>query len=342
VSSPFKILNDRQTVFDNTNRLSRISRRRYYYLRLVLSALFRVRCVDMLRSHFAFLLPDMQRPAYITIEFTNICNLRCPYCTSPLRLRKQGIMNEDVFTALVQQIKTLGVGRVRIVGNGEATLHPRFNEMIRRLAQACEYLTIVTNGQRLDLETITNMLSAPVRLIEVSVDSNCKDQYERMRVGGSFDKLLTNLVLLKQTRNKMNAPALINVRAMIHPSERVNESNILEFWRPFGDTVIPQYLEDEGLAGEVPTDDLFLHSLPERYPRCALPLKTMGVMWNGDVPLCDFSEKQTHNPNGLSLGNITEDSLQNLWNHKIMRQYRQGHRDRDVSKIPICRGCVGG
>lgn len=257
MSSPFKILNDRQTVFDNTNRLSRISRRRYYYLRLVLSALFRVRCVDMLRSHFAFLLPDMQRPAYITIEFTNICNLRCPYCTSPLRLRKQGIMNEDVFTALVQQIKTLGVGRVRIVGNGEATLHPRFNEMIRRLAQACEYLTIVTNGQRLDLETITNMLLAPVRLIEVSVDSNCKDQYERMRVGGSFDKLLTNLVLLKQTRNKMNAPALINVRAMIHPSERVNESNILEFWRPFGDTVIPQYLEDEGLAGEVPTDDLF-------------------------------------------------------------------------------------
>jgi hypothetical protein len=55
----------------------------------------------------------------------------------------------------------------------------------------------------------------------------------------------------------MNAPALINVRAMIHPSERGNESNILEFWKPFGDTVIPQYLEDKGLAGEVPTDDLF-------------------------------------------------------------------------------------
>lgn len=339
--SPFTILNDRQTVFDNTNRLSRISRRRYYYFRLVLSALFRVRCVDMLRSHFALFLPDMQRPAYITIEFTNVCNLKCPYCSSPLRLRQQGMMNEDVFTALLQQIRTLGVDRVRIVGNGEATLHPRFNDMIRRLAQVSRYLTIVTNGQRLELETITNMLRA-FRLIEVSVDSNCKEKYEGMRVGGSFDKLLDNLVLLKQTRNKMNAPALINVRAMIHPSERANESDILEFWRPFGDTVIPQYLQSEGLAGKVPTDDLFLHSLPERYPHCTLPLKAMGVMWNGNVPLCDFSEKQMHKPNGLLLGNITEDSLQNLWDHKIMRQYRQGHRDRDVSKIPICQGCAGG
>jgi pyruvate-formate lyase-activating enzyme len=341
VSSPFTILNDRQTVFDNTNRLSRISGRHHFYLRFFLSALFRIRLTDMLRQHFAFLLPDMDRPAYVTVEFTNYCDLKCPYCTSPLRLRPQGMMSETVFARLVRQVKDLGVDRVRIVGNGEALLHPRFSNMIGRLAQACRYLTIVTNGQRLDLETITNMLRAPLRLIEVSVDSSCKEKYERMRVGGSFDKLLANLVLLMQTRNKMNAPALINIRAMIHPSERASESNILEFWRPFGDTVIPQYLHDEGRAGEVFTDSLFVHSFPQRYPLCTSPLKAMGVMWNGKVPLCDFSEKQTGIPEGLLLGNIADDTLQILWNHKIMKQYRQGHRDRDVSKIPICQGCVG-
>jgi MoaA/NifB/PqqE/SkfB family radical SAM enzyme len=213
--------------------------------------------------------------------------------------------------------------------------------MIGRLAQACSYLTIVTNGQRLDLETITNMLRAPLRLIEVSVDSNCKEKYEAMRVGGSFDKLLANLIVLKETRNKINAPAFINVRAMIHPSERTSESNILEFWRPFADTVIAQYLHD-GRAREASSDPLFLHSSPERYPRCTLPLKAMSVMWNGKVPLCDFSEKQTGNPEGLVLGNIADDTLRNLWNHKLIRQYRQGHRDRDIGRIPICQGCVGG
>ena len=342
VSGPFTILNDRQTVFDNTNRLSRISRRHRYYFRFLLSALFRIRFTDMLRQHFPFLLPDMPRPASVTVEFTNYCDLKCPYCTSPLRLRPQGMMSETVFARLAQQIKDLGVSRVRIVGNGEPLLHPRFSEMIGRLAQACRYLSIVTNGQRLDVETITEMLRAPLRLIEVSVDSNCKEKYERMRVGGSFDKLLANLVLLKQTRNKMNAPSLINIRVMIHLSERASESNNLEFWRPFGDTVIPQYLHDEGRAREVPADALFVHSSPDRYPRCTLPLKAMDVMWNGKVPLCDFSEKQTGNPEGLLLGNITDDTLQSLWNHKIMRQYRQGHRGRDVSKIPICQGCVGG
>lgn len=342
MSSPFKILNDGQTVFDNTNRLSRIARRRNFYLRLVLSTRSRVRWVDLLRSHFALLLPDMPRPVYITVEFTNICNLRCPYCTSPLHRRPQGMMTEEVFTALVRQVRDFGIDRVRIVGNGEATLHPRFNDMVRRLAPACGYLTLVTNGQRLDRGTITSMLEAPLRLIEISVDSNSKEKYESVRVGASFDKLLANLVTLKQSRDKMKAPALINIRAMIHPSERASESGILDFWKPYGDTVIPQYLHDEGRNGEVLTDALFLHSTPERYPRCTLPLKAMGVMWNGKVPLCDFSEKQTGNPEGLLLGNITEDTLQSLWNHKIMIEYRRGHKDREVARIPICRGCVGG
>jgi MoaA/NifB/PqqE/SkfB family radical SAM enzyme len=341
LSGPFTILNDRETVFDNTKRMSRIASRQHYYLRFFLSALFRIPFIDMLRQHFAFLLPDMRRPAFVTVEFTNYCDLKCPYCSSPLRLRPQGMMSETVFTRLVQQVRDLGVNRVRIVGDGEALLHPRFNDMIGRLARACRYLTIVTNGQRLNLETITNMLRAPLRLIEVSVDSNCKENYEKMRIGGSFDRLLANLVLLKQTRNKMKAPALINIRAMIHPSERASESDILEFWRPFGDTVIAQYLHD-GRAREVSTDTLFVHSSPDRYPHCTVPLKTMSVMWNGKVPLCDFSEKQTGNPEGLVLGNIADDTLQDLWNHKIIRQYRQGHRDRDIGRIPICQNCVGG
>jgi pyruvate-formate lyase-activating enzyme len=342
VISPFRILNNRLVVFDNTNRVSRILSRRNYYLRLVLSALFRVPLVDLFRSHFAALLPDMERPVYVTVEFTNLCNLKCPYCTSPLRLRPQGMMNQDVFTTLVRQIEDLGIGRVRIVGNGEPTLHPRFSEMIQRLAQACPYLTLVTNGQRLELESITSMLQAPLRLIEVSVDSNSREGYERMRIGGDFNRLLANLVLLKQTRNKMRAPALINVRAMIHPSELGNESDILKFWKPYCDTVIPQYLHDEGMNGNGLSEALFVHSSPESYPRCTLPLKAMGVMWNGNVPLCDFSEKQTGKPNGLLLGNICDDTLRSLWNHAIIKQYRQGHRDRDVRKMPICRGCVGG
>lgn len=269
-SGPFTILNDHQTAFDNTNRLSRISRRHHFYLRFLLSALFRVRFTDMLRQHFPFLLPDMPRPAYVTVEFTNYCDLKCPYCSSPLRLRQQGMMSEAVFSRLVQQIKDLGVSRVRIVGNCEALLHPRFNEMIARLARACRYLSIVTNGQSLDdIETITSMLRAPLRLIEVSVDSNCKEKYEKMRVGGSFDKLLANLVLLKQTRDKMNAPTLINIRTMIRPAERSIESDIFEFWRPFDNTVIPQYLHDEGKSREAPADALFLCTLPQIVIRTA-------------------------------------------------------------------------
>ncbi len=338
VGTSFTILNNRQIVFDNTKRLSRIAHRRHYYQRLVLSSLFRVRTVDMLRCHFPFLLPDMPRPAYLTLEFTNYCNLVCPYCSSPLRLRPQGMMSTEVFSRLLKQIKQLRVDRVRIVGNGEPTLHPHFDSMVRELAQVCKFLTIVTNATRLDRDRMINMLRSPLRLIEVSVDSNCKEEYERTRVGASWEKLLSNLKMLRQLRDELHAPALINVRAMIPPSGRATEFDVLQFWEPYGDSVIPQYLHD---GRSVKSGDLFVHALPGRYPRCALPLKTFGVLWNGDVPLCDFSATQTGTPDGLRLGNVKEDTLQDLWNHATMKQYREGHRYRDVGKIPICQGCAG-
>jgi hypothetical protein len=46
-------------------------------------------------------------------------------------------------------------------------------------------------------------------------------------------------------------------------------------------------------------------------------------------------------PEGLVLGNVGEDTLAGMWNGPVMRQYRQGHRDRNESLIPICRGCPG-
>jgi MoaA/NifB/PqqE/SkfB family radical SAM enzyme len=341
VGSPFVVLNNKDTLFDNTNQFSRISYRRNFYFRFVLSALLRIRMADMLRCHFPFLLPDLPRPAFVTVEFTNYCNLQCPYCTSPLALRPQGMMSEEVFAALVRQVEELKVSRVRIVGNGEATLHPRFAWMVTELAKVCGYLTLVTNGQRLDRTTIVEILRAPLRLIEVSVDSSRKDSYERVRLGASYEKLLNNLVLLKEVKRELNAPVLINIRVMIHPSERPGLTAILDHWRDFGDTVVPQFLHDEGLAGRTNTDDLFRHSEPQHYPRCTLPLKALDVCWNGDVPLCDFADKQTGKPGGLLLGNVARNTLQELWNHGIIRQYRQGHRERDPDKMPICRGCVG-
>src|SRR5262245_18741686 len=75
-----------------TNHLARIWLLKGHYAKQVWNGIRAgERASDLLRKQFPFLLPDPVVPPSVSVEFTNICNLRCPYCTSPLKLRPQGM-----------------------------------------------------------------------------------------------------------------------------------------------------------------------------------------------------------------------------------------------------------
>jgi MoaA/NifB/PqqE/SkfB family radical SAM enzyme len=325
-------------VLDNTRRLARIADRFNYYRKIAFSAWGFIPLGTMLRSHFTWLLPESPRPASVTIEFTNYCNLQCPYCTSPLGLRERGFMAESTFERFVEQVRDFRIPRVRIVGNGESTLHPKFPSMVKTLAKSCRYLQMVTNGQRLTEEITGAILSAPVRLLEISADSSNKVGYESVRKGGDFERLLANLTLLKRMKREMRAPTMVNIRAMIGPSQRPHQQEILAFWRQLADSAMPQYLLDSSRVAP----DVFRHfHNVGLVPRCTYPSRSMMVHWNGKVPLCEASRQQTGIPDGLVVGNICENSLREIWQSRVFHQYRTGHRTRNASLTPICRGCVG-
>jgi MoaA/NifB/PqqE/SkfB family radical SAM enzyme len=247
-------------------------------------------------------------------------------------------MAEATFERLVEQIQEFRIPRVRIVGNGESTLHRQFSPMVKALAKSCRYLQLVTNGQRLTGEVIEAILSAPVRLLEISADSDNKEGYESCRKGGNFEKLLGNLALLKSMKRNLRAPTLVNIRAMIGPSLQARQREILSFWRQHADSVIPQYLLDSSRV----EPDVFAHFHNSGLvPRCAYPSRSMMVHWNGKVPLCEASRQQTGVPDGLVVGDINETSLREIWQSQVFQQYRKGHRTRNASMTPICRGCVG-
>src|SRR5215467_5917938 len=105
ILSPFTGAESGKPVFDNTKRLARLRYRSNFYWKVALSARGRIPVATMLRSHFSLVLPETTQPAHLTIEFTNFCNLKCPYCTNPLGIRRQGMMTQETFDLLVQQIR---------------------------------------------------------------------------------------------------------------------------------------------------------------------------------------------------------------------------------------------
>jgi MoaA/NifB/PqqE/SkfB family radical SAM enzyme len=272
----------------------------------------------------------------LSIELTNHCNLRCVYCPSPRKLRPQGFMDEVTFARLVEQIRDAHIPRVLLVGNGEATLHPKFAEYARRLRAVTPFLLLTTNWQKVDDALIDTVLKLPFDELDISVDGADAAAYESTRLGGDFARLRHNLERLWQRKQELKARTLVAVRVMLRPSEAARQREVMDYWRPVATVVSPQFVLN--FRGDL--TDAYAPVVREE-SRCIMTLKAFDVRWDGSVPLCSYSDIQTGNPLGLVLGNIRDSTLTALWNCPLMRQYRHGHRHRNPAMTPICKGCRG-
>jgi len=333
VLSPFAGADSRE--FDTTNHLARIWYRAHLYSKVLIATRGRAPVAALVRKQFPVLLPDADVPPALSIEFTNHCNLACTYCSSPLKLRPKGFMQPATFQRLLEQIGESNIGWLQIVGNGESTLHRSFPEWVRQLAAATKFVELTTNLQRMNEKILLSILEAPVNVVHVSVDGSSKEEYERMRVGGKFERLLMNLMELKRLKKATRSPTLVDVRVLLLPSQRENEARILDFWRDYADVVSKQYVVNFDQATEGYTSNYRPNA------RCTLPFKILDVNWDGNVPLCAYSRMQTGIPQGLSLGNISEKTLVEMWHSPIIQQYRDGHRYRREELLPMCKGCSG-
>lgn len=323
----------------NTNRLARVWLRRGHYWRRVSAGLRSgVRATDLLRTEFPLLLPDAVAPPMVGVEFTNLCNVRCTYCTSPLKRRPQGMMSRETFSRLVAQIRATGVRRVRVVGNGEPTLHPSFSEFIQELSSATCDLELTSNWQRVSEPLARSVVEAKLSRLHISIDGASQASYEKHRLGGSWKALLENLALLRRVRQDYSPRPFVNIRVMMRPSDHGHEEPFKAFWAGYGDEVTTQFVTD--WAG-TDTDVFALDCGVGVYPHCTLPFKQIEVHWNGNVPLCTYSHVQSGRAEGLLLGNIRERTLAEMWNSDTMRGYRAGHRRRNPVLMPICEGCAG-
>lgn len=337
--SPFPATQEKALLIDNTRRLARLRYRMVPYVKLARHALGRMSIGNLLRLQFPTLLPDAPAPPSVTVELTNACNLSCTYCTSPLALRPRGIMSEETFNLLAGQLYAAGVRRVRLVGNGEPTLHPRFAAYARRLAAVVPYVSVVTNGNRLPDDTLDAMVSAPLRLVEISVEGHDYASYVTGRRRGNFAALLENIARLRRLRDARGASTMILLRLMLRPSDAGGEEALESFWRPRADVLMRQYVVHRSERGDERDAYQPVQRQEGRYPRCTLPFKELDILWTGDVPLCHFSAAQLGEP-GLLLGNIRQASIADLWRGPILQQYRDAHRHRDKARMPVCRGCA--
>jgi MoaA/NifB/PqqE/SkfB family radical SAM enzyme len=166
---------------------------------------------------------QLAAPLLVSWQITRDCDLCCLHCCtdSAPGKRMPGELDADEAMRVAEQIIRERVPYVMLCG-GEPLIVSHFLRLAERLGRAGIQLKIETNGQRLDAELARRLASLPIRSVQVSLDGDSQDTYERQRPGGSLAKAHAACRAVRDAGLPLEvtfAPTRLNV----HEAERVVE-----------------------------------------------------------------------------------------------------------------------
>ncbi len=138
-------------------------------------------------------------PRRLVLELTNMCNLNCIMCGRNAADFKPTVFKMEWFRYLEQLFDT--VEEVTLMGWGEPTVHPNFEEMLSIINKHSAKKYFCTNGMRLD-KLKNPIFDNHVDLIGVSVDGAKSQTNDKIRKGSDLNHIISNL---QQIQNKKHA-----------------------------------------------------------------------------------------------------------------------------------------
>jgi MoaA/NifB/PqqE/SkfB family radical SAM enzyme len=133
-------------------------------------------------------------PPRLIVELTNACNLRCAYCLrdeDALYHTPASFFPVELLSRLMREARAeAGVSHLMFTG-GEPTLHPRFGEALRAVADAGLKCSFVTNGWHFERAwPAVQENRGALTHVAFSLDGATREAHDRWRGEGSFVRLV--------------------------------------------------------------------------------------------------------------------------------------------------------
>ena len=276
---------------------------------------------------------DERFPLSVELHLTDICNLKCEWCTDK-ELRKNGaVMDMDVVSRLFREFWRNGTG-VTLEGGGEPTMHPEFHRVARIGQSNSLDMGLITNGTVDISESISKM-----RWARISLDSSTREEYKREKGVDCFDRVLTNLEKMSAARDPEQT--FLGVGYVLTTR---NQSSLIELVKHL-DRIGVDYIylrpveEAEDIApsleslldlrkklAELPAGTRIKYMLvvSDRIVDrnaglpCIAHSLTSVIHANGEVALCEKRRED-----GIILGNVRDTSFEDIWISPYREQVSQ-------------------
>ena len=274
------------------------------------------------------------QPIAVSIEPTTACNLRCPFCfqidKSFTRKPFMGIIDFEFYKKLIDEANEIGVGAITLASRGEPTMHKKFGEMLSYVNEKENIFEVKvnTNGTFLTDDICHAIFKNNVTQMVISSDHYIKEDYERLRVGSNFEKVVSNVDNLFNIRKKFYPNSITEIRISgVDNEKNLDREKFYNFWIQRSDHVSASFPLERWDTYNNPVH-------PDINDPCNLIWDRMYVWWDGKVNPCDADYKSY-----LSYGNAKESSIKDLWNNTKNTELRKKHLDGDRKKINPCNKC---
>ena len=304
-----------------------------------------------------------QTPKTLYVETTNICNANCVFCAYQYQAGfrpGKGLMKDELFEKALRDYARMPKGDFEqkqinftpLVG--EPLVDPKIIERAK-LARGMGFRVIFfSNGILLNKIDLEALLETGVETIAISTSPFDRAAHELLyRTNGKYDDLVEGLQRLLKLRNQRNAATEVSIlfRAHIELKEILKQPDfrekILPHLRP--EEVKGLYAQQASFdtwGGQIKKTDLpggmRIAQAPQlKYRPCQWTF-FLQVMYDGRVRACScrFTGREQSNgeEDGLFVGDIREESLEEIWRGPALRNLRQRFTKGNLPRV--CQACT--
>jgi radical SAM protein with 4Fe4S-binding SPASM domain len=264
-------------------------------------------------------------PRTVRVETTNHCQAACSFCPRDSIGRPKTFMKQEMFEHIVDECVVGGCRLMHLHGFGEPLLDKQLPERIKFAKEAgIPRVKIFTNGDLLKGALAERLLESGVDEIKISIDGADSGEFNRLRIGLDYSKVLDNVKAFRKLRDSSGLEKPLIVAATCQTSNREQTEKMLA---GVVDHIDFASIHNWGGALGMLTNQRI------RKP-CDRLWRTLTVLVNGDVSLCclDYSGKEV-------LGNVEIMTMQEIWNNQRYKELRAMHRNSQQDQIPLCSNC---
>ena len=143
-------------------------------------------------------------PISINVDLTTGCNFNCAHCIDEHIINTGKLLKIDYIKGLIKNWSKNGLKSVILIGGGEPTLYPYFEDVVKFIKKLDLQLGIVSNGARIDrIEKIVKLLERK-DWVRFSIDAGKNESFQRLHSPLVRITLEDVLVGAKSLRGKNN------------------------------------------------------------------------------------------------------------------------------------------